>query len=263
MLRYLFDRLKPNSADVQELKYLRPLLRSLPKQQRIAIDVGANVGSITIALAHMGFVVYALEPHPQTRQRLAHAVGHLSKSGRVKILELAASDHDGTADLLVGSNDTVSTLEASWTTIAFPDYFADKRMIRVPTRMLSTLLPEQGVHQVGFLKIDVEGHETNVLRGTLTDRTRLEPPVIVMFEANQRFPEKAEECLAILAAHGYERFDVFVKEGPILLAKARFTGHRLPKEWRTYEGKYFYANIVAYHASVMARWALPDMPESR
>jgi putative sugar O-methyltransferase len=264
LFRYIISRLDLESnseslVEVQEMQHLRPLLESLPDRLKIAIDIGAHKGSVTRTLAHMGFKVYALEPHPQTRRRLIEELNDLIRSGRVEVFELAASDCDGAADMFVGSADTLNTLESAWTTRAFPEYFREKHVIRVQTRKLSSLLTEHGLRSVGFLKIDAEGHETHVLKGLFDNRLGLERPALIMFEANQRFPEKAEECLAILLSQGYKEFDIFVKEGTTLLAAARFSGARLPKVWREYGKKYFYSNIIAYYSELLSN-AVPPAP---
>ncbi len=249
--------------EVQETQHLRPLLDSLPDQLKIAIDVGAHIGSLTRTLGDMGFKVYSLEPHPETRRRLSKALGDLIRSRRVEVFEIAASDCDGTADMFVGSADTLNTLEPAWTTVAFPEYFDDKHVIRVQTRKLSTFLAEHGLRGVGFLKIDAEGHEINVLKGLFENSLDVEHPGVIMFEANQRFPEKAEKCLAILVSEGYKQFDIFIKEGTTLLAAERFSGAKLPMVWQHYGGKYFYANVIAYYSNALTIVMPPEPAISR
>jgi FkbM family methyltransferase len=247
-------------AEEHELRHLEPILRTLPQELKVAVDVGAHLGSVTRILAAWGFKVYALEPCPEVRKRLISAVKDFTRSGRVQVLEYAASDADGWAQMFVGVADTLNSLNHEWTVVAFPEYFRSVSTVEVPTRRLSTLLRELGVKTIGYLKIDVEGHEPSVLKGLFTDQDAVEPPAIVMFEANQRFVEKAEECLDILSSNGYGQFDIFIKHGPDLLAAARFEGSRLPKEWRPYGEKYFYANIIAYHSEFLADTVLPELP---
>jgi FkbM family methyltransferase len=248
---------KLNLAEIQELQYLMPILRAFPKEWKTAMDIGANVGIVTLALVDFGFKVYSLEPHPETNQKLIKTLDKLIKTGKVEVIELAVSDQDGIAEMFVGSADTVNSIEKAWTTIAFPEYFNNKHVIDVPTRKLSTLFRELRINNIGFLKIDVEGHEVNVLKGLFDDLNEHECPPIIMFEANQRFPEKAEECLSILNARQYKQFDIFIKEGHVLLGTSRFSGQFLPKEWYHYTQRYFYANIIAYHSSFLMNALLP------
>src|SRR5690242_18823487 len=121
-----------------EFEYLLPKLESL--QNKTAVDVGSHSGTVTDFLEGLGFRVIALEPNPA-----------FSKG-----LKIAASDEDGTAILTVGSAAGVSSLEPEWVSLVFPAYFHEPRMIRVQTRRLSTLLPELGARDIGFLKVDAE-----------------------------------------------------------------------------------------------------------
>src|ERR1035441_4291692 len=161
--------------------------------------------------------------------------------------------------MFVGKADTLSTLESTWTSVAFPEEFVHKRVQQVPTRRLSGLLRELGFHQIGFLKIGTEGHDYKVLAGLFDDASNIARPAVIMFEANQRFPQQAIECLRILRANGYKSFDIFIKTGNELLAATRFNGEALPAEWRAYEQKYFYANIIAYASGHLASAGQPTL----
>lgn len=85
------------------------------------------------------------------------------------------------------------------------------------------------------------------------------PPSIIMFEANQRFPEAARQCLDLLAEQGYDRFDIFIRDGIAPIAAGRFYLPRLPAAWLSCRNKYFYANIIAYHRTLPGD-LLPSAP---
>jgi FkbM family methyltransferase len=192
------------------------------------VDVGCHEGVISNFLADHGFTGTAIEPNPE----LAHRLRETLRS-TVRLLEVAASDHDGHAQLLVGSCAGVGTLEPDWAITAFPEEFRTYRRISVVTSKLSTLFSA-----IGFLKIDTEGHEYRVLQGLGAIR-----PDAIMFEANQRFPLSAQQCCSLLRAKGYERFEMFIKCGTKLLDRIQFFGTALPAEWFAHR-EYFYANIV-------------------
>lgn len=251
-------RLRRDRTDTRELEYLRPVFQKLPAPARVAVDVGANIGRITLALTDLGFRVHALEPHPATRQTLESNLADLIAGGKVTVSAVAASDQDGQGEMFVGAADTLSTLEQDWTTRAFPEYFQDKHTIPILLRQMAALRREQDLTEIGFMKIDTEGHEVKVLQGLFAD-SALKAPAIVMFEANQRFPKQAVECLQLLAAHGYTCFDAFIKEGPKLLAHVRFTDPRLPEAWVRFEQAYFYANIIAYQQTLLETLELPGL----
>ena len=247
-------------ATTLEVRYLRPLLDALPPDWRTAVDVGAHRGDVTAALARMRYRVLAVEPHPQTAQRLRERFAPLVGEGIVRVEQCAASDRDGRGELYTGSASTVSTLEEQWTTAAFPREFAERRAVPVRLRRVDELVRELTPERLGFLKVDVEGHELAVLRGCFS-RGAMTRPVVVMFEAFSPFPDAAGQCLAYLAREGYGTFDIFVRVGHELHEVERFAGAELPESWWSRRGTLFYANVVAYHPAAAEWFPLPDPAE--
>jgi FkbM family methyltransferase len=240
-----------------EVQYLRRFLQSLPPAWRTAVDVGAHRGDITAALADMRYRVLAVEPHPQVAERLRLRFAPQLAQGLVHVEQCAASDRDGDGDLFVGSASTVSTLEAHWTTAAFPREFAEGRAVGVALRRLDELVRDFSADRLGFLKVDVEGHEYPVLRGCFS-RGTMARPAAVMFEAFSPFPDAAEQCLGYLSRQGYGTFDIFVRVGPDLHEVERFCRPELPDSWRGREGMLFYANVIAYHPAAVECVRLPE-----
>ena len=238
---------------------MQSTLVNLPPEKKCAIDVGAHRGDVTAALADLGYRVLAIEPQDQICRQLKERFLALREEGIVQVEHCAASDRHGTATMLVGSASTVSTLEESWAQVAFPEEFAKPRKVDVPVHPVATIARSARFATPGFVKIDVEGHELPALRGLFQDGAGLEPPSIIMFEANQRFPDAAEDCLRLLASQGYDRFDIFVREGVAPIAAQRFTKPVLPEAWIECSEKYFYANVIAYHRG-LADDMLPGDP---
>lgn len=239
----------PTLAATLELVYLRPYFDRLPENQRSAIDVGAHRGEVTAELLSQGFRVIAVEPQAWLADRLEQRFARELRAGQFSLERCAASDKRGTAVLHVGSASTISSLEHEWTTIAFPEYFQSPTRVEVPLVPAAALLAKHGVDGASFAKIDVEGHELPALRGLLDSAIGTEPPAAIMFEASHAFPEQAEACLKFLAAHGYTRFDLFVRWGVDPVAADRSLSVDLPTAWRACEGRNFYANFIAYHTS--------------
>ena len=242
-----------------EVLYLRPLLEALPEAWQTAIDVGAHKGDVTEALSNLGYHVLALEPQEQLAGRIEQRLAGPVSSGRVVVARCAASDRAGRAELLVGRASTVSTLERDWTTVAFPEEFQSPRKVGIGLDTISSLRAAHDMGQVGFVKVDVEGHEPAALRGLFAGSDQ--PPLVVMFEANQRFAAQAAECLTLLRAQGYECFDIIIREGIEPIAVERFDGRSMPKAWARCDGggRYFYANVIAYHGSLPEGVEPPDL----
>ncbi len=243
-------------AATLEIHYLRPLLESLPSDKKTALDVGAHKGDVTEALAGLGFDVLAVEPQDYMADRFAARHADRINAGAIILSRCAASDRAGEAELLIGSASTVSTLEPRWTSVAFPEEFSSRRSMRVAVVTLAKLIRQHDFGPVGFAKIDVEGHEFQAMAGLFDGETA--PPPILMFEANQRFANEAGDCLALLRDQGYRAFDIFIRIGVDVVAAERFTDAVIPSVWHSCGDRYFYANIIAYHASVAGDFSLLD-----
>jgi FkbM family methyltransferase len=245
-------------ATTLEVQYLRPMLEALPPLWRTAVDVGAHRGDVTAALTALRFRVLAVEPHPMMADRLQQRFGALIEQNAVRVARCAASERSGEeADLYVGSTTTVSSLEWEWTTVGFPAEFQQRGSIRVPVSRVDELVRDFTNDRLGFLKVDVEGHEYSALRGCFS-RGSMPRPAVVMFEAFSKFPAAAEQCLNYLARQGYGLFDMFVRVGPDLHDVERFRRAELPEAWRSRQGMLFYANVIAYHPAAIDCCPIPD-----
>jgi FkbM family methyltransferase len=178
--------------NIEELDFLRAHTPS----SGVFVDVGANVGTYALALAHCvgpGGKVIAIEPHPVTHARLAF---NHSASGytQVKLVPAAAGPSDG--ELMIETDG--DNLGASH--IVSGD--VSGKAIKVPSLRLKRILEEAGVAQVNSLKIDVEGFEDRVLTGFFTEAApSLWPRAVVIEHLSKN--EWLQDCIADMLARGY------------------------------------------------------------
>ena len=148
-------------------------LRNLVPPRTLAIDVGAWWGPWTYWLSRVANRVVAFEPVPDLAAFLASVV-----PPNVKVVNAALSDNTGEATIWMPAggrgSEGVSSLEP-------PADAATTTTISVPT----TRLDDVELDQVGFMKIDVEGHELSVLRGAVETIRRDRPTIVA--EVEQRF----------------------------------------------------------------------------
>jgi len=145
---------------------LRSLYRPFVEEGDLVFDVGAHLGDRTAAFHSLGARVVSLEPQAHLIPWLDRLVGR--RKG-VTVRQTAVGAREGSLSLWVSpTNPTVSTVAGEWkdrVTEANPG-FRDVRWDeeeRVPCTTLDALIEEFG--EPAFCKIDVEGHEAEVLAG--------------------------------------------------------------------------------------------------
>jgi len=156
----------------------RALLPALCDISRLGLDIGAALGAYTWPLAQLCAGCIAFEPNPNQARYLRHAFGD-----KARVENLALSDHDGNVDLVIPldrGND-----QAGLATIA-PGAWLDGKPVRRVTVAIRTL-DGFGLAPVGFIKLDVEGHELAVLQGAPRLLARDHPTLLV--ELEERFGE--------------------------------------------------------------------------
>jgi FkbM family methyltransferase len=121
------------------------------------VDVGANVGLLTIPLALVAAHVIALEPLPQNIERLRENVRR-NDLANVIVVEAAAGATDGTAVLHSAADPAFGSLREVVKYRTSGD-------IEVRLRSLDSLWHELMRPAVELVKIDVEGAELEVLEG--------------------------------------------------------------------------------------------------
>jgi FkbM family methyltransferase len=162
----------------------------------VAIDAGAHVGLFTIpfsrAVGPEG-EVWAFEPLPENVERLRANVQE-NRLRNVATFAAAASDADGVLPFrLAGDSAYGSTVEVR-------DDWETGKSMNVRAVSLDTEWKARGMPPVTALKVDVEGAELRVLRGSRQLLRRYRPPVLV--EVTD--PDELERIASYLAPLAYE-----------------------------------------------------------
>jgi FkbM family methyltransferase len=165
------------------------VIRHLIGKGGTAVDVGANVGFYTHALAHHFDVVHAFEPNetligPMMNWR--HPAVHLHLVG--------LSSHPGTATLYVPviSGVTLSgwaSLNPKWVPNA-------ESMVRKQIKL--RCMDAYNLTDVRFIKVDVEGCELDVLQGAMETIRRSRPVLLIETVGKTR-----TEVMSLLSRIGY------------------------------------------------------------
>ncbi|GAB4203756.1 MAG: hypothetical protein OHK0013_18130 [Sandaracinaceae bacterium] len=158
------------------------------------VDVGANIGSYTVLAGGVAKAeVIACEPVPATRERLTRNVALNGLAGRVRVEPVAVSDHEGTVSMTT-DRDAMNQVVATGGGL-------DVRAITLDT-LLSDRTPT-------LIKIDVEGHEAEVIRGAARTLARPELWAVVVEPSGT----ETESVRRTLEAAGFaaRRYDPFTR----------------------------------------------------
>lgn len=176
------------------------LLRYLVDPAKTSVDAGANKGVYTYFLSRLSRHVYAYEPNPKIFALLEKSVRHRN----VTLAPAALAERSGEDVLVVPKRKrSYSNQLASLRKGKFPGQHGE---VKVQTRRLD----DEDVGEVGFMKIDVEGFERNVIQGA-ADTIRRHKPVLLVEIEELHSHEPVEETVDLVRGLGYG--GVFLVDG--------------------------------------------------
>ncbi len=169
------------------------LLSFLVDRNRNAVDAGANKGTYSFVLGQLARTVYAFEPNPKMFEVLRRTAGR-----NVVVSPLALSNRTGEVEFRVPRYGKGSYSNQGGTLSAIKvneDYAA----LPVKAEPLDAL----NLDDIGFIKIDVEGFEYEVLEGARALIARDRPTLMIEIEEKHtQIP--IETALAEVLALGYD-----------------------------------------------------------
>lgn len=150
--------------------------RSWIKPGMTVIDVGANVGVYTFSAAKQvgeKGCVLAVEPFSGCVRCLQETC-RINQLSWVKVCAGAASDRNGTVQRALHTASEINEVVSSNVAATMkPGTFEE-----VTCFTLDTLIEQENVSQVDFLKIDAEGHELQVLEGSNQLLAKFSPMIL-------------------------------------------------------------------------------------
>jgi FkbM family methyltransferase len=223
----LFWRLKVRglrrNLSEDELR-IAPLLCDLSK---ISVDIGSSLGPYAVNICNYSANCIAFEPRPVQAARIREMAA--AAGLRIEVEAVALSDSAGLARLRILTEDPGRSTIESANALEDPEG-SPQTSIRIPKMRLDDYeLPE-----VGFIKIDVEGHELAVLQGAQKTIRASMPNLLVEIEERHR-PGAISEVSAFLTDLGYEGF--FILDGEVVpLARFDESVHQDPANIGSWKG---------------------------
>lgn len=175
---------------------IQRLARAVLPRDGVFVDVGANAGLHTLAVAaHVaeGGAVVAFEPHPINHCLLVHNL----EQNRLRHV---VAENLGLAESAATMIGTASGVGGNWSLASRGDYRFEVHLVRLDDYLRNHPLP-----RLDMMKIDVEGAEVGVLRGARQTIERFHP--LIVFEVCPSWLAKMQtsvaELFTELTDHGY------------------------------------------------------------
>jgi FkbM family methyltransferase len=179
---------------------LRDLMFQLFRPGLCFLDLGAHIGSFSLAAAAAGCEVAAVEASPRNAALIQASIAR-NRFEKLRLVQAAVSDRAGTLDFCqAGPYGHVQT-----------SLFGSIPSIAVRALTVDELLVEVGWDRVDLIKMDVEGSEVRALRGMTGLLARADAPT-VLFEGNghmlHRNGQTVNHLKAALEEFGYRCYRI-------------------------------------------------------
>lgn len=193
----------------------------LARSGRLIIDVGANTGVYAMCAHAVGAQcrVVAFEPVPRIYERL---LANVRRNGfDIRCVKAAASNRTGTAPLfdLEHAHHYIATIDED----SRPDDYGDEyvgRTVEVEVIRLQDFLHDLDAGPPDLLKIDVEGHDPEVVEG-LGDLIQGLPSILVELMQDNA----AGRLHKLTAGLGYLAYQVDEESGPVAVERPKVGRH--------------------------------------
>ena len=198
-IRWRKQKLEPGIS-----KLIKNIAKELDLQndKGLFFDVGANIGLYTWEVSKVcpHRKILAFEPDPENIKLLRKTLSSANLQN-LEIHKCALSNQDGEIsffqDKLTSATGCVAGKDKPW----IEQYLnSTASEIRVKTNTLDSLVSDE--NNPSLIKIDVEGHEVEVLEGGRNTLIKIKPLLVI-----ESFPPKQLTILSILQELGYKLID--------------------------------------------------------
>lgn len=176
------------------------LCQKLLRPGYTAIDVGANLGVVTLAMAK--FVgptgrVHCFEPNPRMQNLLGQSIARSHRN--VTLHKFGLGETDAELDLHIPSDNIGAGSFVNG---------ASGQTIKCQVRRLADIIEAEAIVDIRLVKIDVEGFENDVLLGSGDLLSKVRPIIILETNEASDGPFRDYPAIATLIKNGYAFFAI-------------------------------------------------------
>jgi len=180
--------------------YLRDVYcQSIILEEMKIIDVGAHIGLYaTLAASKTGpsGKVIAIEPSTKNYKNLIENI-KINNYNNIIPVKKALSDHEGLENLYLSSSSVRHSLD--YNTAAKMGFISP---VKVEVATLDKLLENLSLKKIDIIKIDAEGEEMKILKGS--EKTLKNNPTAKILVASYHYPKETKEVRDYLGTLGFK-----------------------------------------------------------
>ncbi len=188
------------------------MLERLNLKNKVVYDIGANIGIMSLAYSKYASRVYAFEPN-------SHSVSIIKKTLKmnliknVEVFNYAIGEKQSVEKLVVhnkkrGSGSLNKNFIEDFEKNGFNEYF------EVKVVDLDSFIKKQNISPPGFIKIDTEGYEMNVLKGMVNTIEKYHPDFDIEMHKVPDYDGKSnsQNIVEFLIERNYKIYHSFLKQ---------------------------------------------------
>jgi len=223
------ENLYKSEIEIRLLEKILPIY-FIQYKKKIILDIGANIGGYSFYLApvvsKINGTCIAFEPRLQTFNRLKQNV----KNSNFKAEHLALSNTNGHGTLYLPTSHGCSSL------VNHPEFDGFKTE-SVPLMKLDNYIKANVKDDIGFIKIDVEGHEHEVIEGAV-ETIKTYCPLILCESENRHIMHTGRTTKIFLDYIKNLKYNIYV------ISKMNFKIHSVEEITvplnKSHQGEYYY-----------------------
>ncbi len=181
-------------------------LKEIINKGAICFDVGANVGMYTSILSSLvgpNGTIFSFEPSPLTFRLLKKIVfGRVKKLKNVNVFNMGLGSSKGHFGLIYQLDENGNIVD--------PLTRIDEKGGETPITTIDTIIEEERISKVDFIKIDVEGYEAKVVSWAINTIQRFHPIILMEVDNNWlgRYGTSNAEIFGLLSKYGYSAYTI-------------------------------------------------------
>lgn len=176
------------------------------------LDVGANIGIYSVRVAAgapADSIVLAFEPFPPNAERLRQNVALNGLDAKIRVLPFGLSDAAAELVLTLREDFQAGSMTGNAAISISPEADGNFERTAIHVKQLDEIRGELGNSAVGVIKVDIEGHEDQFLRGASSTLASDRP--IIVAEACRHYYQSKGVSLAMAYTESLPSDYVFLR----------------------------------------------------